>query len=238
MTEDSEILAERLRIMHRPRIFRYVSGRALGDIWTLTQWLLRRSEETGQPAILSRQLGPQPDGHDDVFELIPRIAALLDSTGTIQFTDEPGEDPPIAGPSLWGPRVVYMPVKKLWRWKDGWSTAVFQLDGRSGADAKNPSAEDAYRLIEAARGSDTMLIGLPMHLEASVYWLSRCRFFVGVCSGMSHVAHSVGCPTILIRYRLQFERWHPDPKGPNPWTLAEGTDNAIEKIKTIIRKYE
>ena len=234
-TEDPDVLAERMRIMHAPRIFKYVSGRALGDVWTLTQWLARRSEETGQPAVLSRQLGPQPDGHDNVLDLIPRCLALLDTTGTIEFTDEEGVDPPITGPSLWGPRVVYMPTRNRWLPWPGMSLA-YQFDGRSGSDAKNPSAVEAERILHAWPVDNIgtcppVRIGLPMTVEEEIAALAGSRLFIGVCSGISHLAHSVGVPMILIRYRLRFERWHPDPTGPCPWTLAEGTDDAIAKLQ-------
>ena len=238
-TDDQAVLDERMRVMHAPRIFKYVSGRALGDVWTLTQWLLRRSEEWGKPAVLSRQLGPQPDGHDNVLELIPRIAALLDSTGSIAFTDEPGVDPPITGPSLWGPRVTYMPTKMKWR-PDGRSPPLvgYQVDGRSGSDAKNPPAADVDRLINAiyAAGAHPVRIGLPLTVEEEISVLSDCSLYVGVCSGISHLAHSMkGLPMILVRYRLRFERWHPDPTGPCPWSLAVGTDDAIAKIGEALR---
>jgi hypothetical protein len=235
-TEDPEILADRLRVMHAPRIFRYVSGRSLGDVWTLTQWLLRRSEETGKPAVLSRQLGPQPDGHDNVLELIPRIAALLDSTGTIEFTDEPGVDPPITGPSLWGPRVVYIPTKLKWHGTQD-RLIAHQFNGRSGADAKNPPPGDVETIQRHLffGGMTPLSVGLPWTVEQSVIILAACRQFIGVCSGLSHVAHSAGCPMILVRYRLRFERWHPDPNGPNPWVLAEGTDGAIQKLEEALQ---
>ena len=37
-----------------------------------------------------------------------------------------------------------------------------------------------------------------MSLEESIWVIARARLFLGVCSGMSHVAHSVGVPTIEI----------------------------------------
>ena len=119
------------------------------DVWTLTQWLLRRSEETGQPAsAVAPKLGPQPDGHDNVLELIPRIAALLDSTEVPSPSpmSRAKDDPPITGPSLWGPRVTYMPTRQ--RWKRGDYLAC-QWNGRSGSDAKNPPEEaDLQRLMQ------------------------------------------------------------------------------------------
>ena len=226
-SEDESILAERLRVMHEYRTLKFVSGRALGDMWTLTSWMLQRSEEWGRPAVLSRQLGPQPDGHDQVFDLIPRIAALMESSGSIQFTDEPGVDPPITGFSLWGPRVVYTPTKKKWLGDGDYITA--QLDGRSGSDAKNPPAADLPRLLN--QPWPVNVVGLPMTMEETLETMAHSRLHFNVCSGVSHMAHSLyGLPLILVQYRLRFSRWHPAQDGPCPWVLAEGTDDCLKKI--------
>ena len=222
-----ELAAERLATMHRERVFRYVSGRGLGDCWTLVQWLLRRSEETGRPARLSRHLGPQPDSPShNVLELIPRIAALLDSPGSIQIVDEEGEDPPVSGPSLWGKDVVYMSTKRRWRWQ-GHHTICHQWDGRSGADAKNPSPEDVQR-IHGVWGNRMFRLGLPLTIEEDVAFLARCALYVGVCSGVSHAAHSVGCPMILLQLRLQIARWHPAESAS--FEIAHGTDDLLRRM--------
>jgi ADP-heptose:LPS heptosyltransferase len=73
-------------------------------------------------------------------------------------------------------------------------------------------------------------MGLPDSLEGTCDALTRCRLFIGCCSGVSHVAHAVGCPMILVEYTQPIRPWHP----ATGWTLAQGTEDLIDKVNAAL----
>ena len=72
-----------------------------------------------------------------------------------------------------------------------------------------------------------MRIGLPATLEESIALMRTCKLMIAVCSGMSHVAHAVGIPLIIVQYHQSIAEWHPAPTSATPWRFAKGTDQAL-----------
>ncbi len=160
-------------------------------------------------------------GSGAMLAMIQELAPAFSSTGSIALSDDEGIDVPV--PDYFGnPLPPYLTLKD-YRWDGGTSgTVCMQFNGRSNYQIKNPPAADQWRMHE--RWQPTVHIGLPMSWQESARHLASCRFFVGCCSGMSHIAHSVGCPTIVIKYgQPDIICWHPK----DGWTLAHGTDEAI-----------
>lgn len=213
----------------KPPVYHYEGGCALGDSWVVTQWLLRQSAIQGSPALLSNRLPKFRDGGpSNMLALMPLIAVQLDSPGTFEFVDHPaGQTTRITSSreDLWTcPR---MPTRTKW---DGGSagTICYQYDGRSIAEMKNPPTADLGRLQQ---WPNMHRVGLPLTMEESLAKLAACKLFIGVCSGMSHVAHAVGCPMILIEYKSPILRWHP-PQGM--WSRACGTSQAVEMVNVFL----
>ena len=79
-----------------------------------------------------------------------------------------------------------------------------QLDGRWQSELKNPAPAERERLVRGLEeaGYTVNAIGQPMTLAECVHALATCHCFIGVDSGMMHVAASVRCPRILIRNRM------------------------------------
>jgi len=131
---------------------------------------------------------------------ITEIASLMDSSQPIHFV--PGND----GESPSGKDCSehqYLPTKQQWALSDSRNICV-QLDGRYMAHRKNPTEAERKRLESGLEREGFLVkhIGLPMSLAECVAALSQCYCFVGVDSGMMHVANSVRCPRILIRNRM------------------------------------
>lgn len=212
-------------------VYRHWGGCALGDAWCIASWLLRRSEETGKPALISRHVPANRDyGADKFREILPQCAAMMDSPGSIELVDWNGQTTPIEG--HWGHarHRMHDPYLRWWDGSDG--TVCYQLDGHSGAEQKNPPAKDLYQLMSFPK---MVRVGLPLTLEESARELSRCRLFIGVCSGMSHVAHSVGCPMIVVEYGQKVQPWHP-PEG-SLFQIARGTDDAMRLARMSLGAY-
>jgi hypothetical protein len=97
----------------------------------------------------------------------------------------------------------YLPTRA--RWVPGGERVVcVQVDGRWKAELKNPSAAERDRLLAGLQDAGCVVreIGQPLTLAESIGALASCHCFIGVDSGMMHVANSVRCPRILIRNRM------------------------------------
>lgn len=84
------------------------------------------------------------------------------------------------------------------------------FDGESSAADKNPDRFD-QRLVEqwcAGVKMEPVYLTGKLDIHTIVSLLSRCALFVGCDSGMSHIAHSVGCPVYLLEYNLPVVTCH------------------------------
>lgn len=103
----------------------------------------------------------------------------------------------------------YYPTKERWFTERVTKTACTHFSGWSAAKDKNPSPAEQAQILAwiDAQGLDHVSldgISLPDMIQA----LSRCALFVGCDSGPSHIAHSVGCPTFLLEYKLPVVTCH------------------------------
>jgi hypothetical protein len=100
----------------------------------------------------------------------------------------------------------------------GWSRGlhrriVYQLDGVSCADVKNPPPGDLARLLEFAPGFEMVPLGKHLSLRQCTEIAAESDLFFGVDSGMLQLCYAVGVPVFLIGYRmsdLHLLNWHGD----------------------------
>lgn len=81
----------------------------------------------------------------------------------------------------------------------------YQFDGLSSAEDKNPSpalVADLKHHLREGLGFKLIRLGAHLSLAECAYLLSTSAAFIGCDSGMSHIAHSVGCPVYLYEGRL------------------------------------
>ena len=103
------------------------------------------------------------------------------------------------------------------RWR-GWGRGlhrriVYQLDGVSCAEAKNPPAGDVARLLEFAPGFEMVPLGKHLSLRQCVELAAESDLFFGVDSGMLQLCYAVGVPVFLIGYQMSamhLLHWHGD----------------------------
>lgn len=67
---------------------------------------------------------------------------------------------------------------------------------------------------------------LPITAQQSVDYLNRCDLFVGICSGQSHIAHSVGTPMLLKNFTTTYTNnglnfFHPNKRFESFWSFKE-----------------
>ena len=166
----------------------------LGDTWAQVSWLLPQQEVLLTEECRSR-IAPL-----SVMPLVQEISRLMDTTAAVAWV-----------PGRGGERLPpdecfqqdYLPTKQRWAGGDG-RVICLQLDGRWKSHRKNPTPAEKQRLIASLEGAGCPVraLGQPMSLAECVGALASCHCFIGVDSGMMHVANSVRCPRILIRNRM------------------------------------
>jgi hypothetical protein len=196
----------------------------LGDHWATVNYLLTRSFVLREEMLLSRwQHGV--DCSVRFNEILSLIAGPERSS--VVLVDEPGLHEP-DGFDVWA--APSWPTIKTWNPSDykKWKI-VYQLDGISSAESKNPSPEDEKEIVSLLnRHGRATRVGKEMSLARVVEEMSTAEIFVGVDSGMSHVAHSVGVPMILVEYGLPIATTH---RG-KPFKHVRGT----EELKAAVLK--
>jgi hypothetical protein len=163
----------------------------------------------------------------DRLDLHLAIVAELDSPGSIDHT----YDPPTAsfdGYDIW--QCPRLPTRQRWQQQHPHPLVAVHWDGRSSAEDKNPPPGDAQRIeLEIRRlwpGLQLVTLTGQLSIRQTVDMLANSAIFVGIDSGFSHVAHSVGLPTFLVEYRLPTVTAH---NGAAHY-LCRGTADAISRL--------
>jgi hypothetical protein len=193
-------------------------GGGFGDLWCTVNFLLQKSQAAKDVIYLSRW--DSFERRTDHKATLEAMIDMIDAPGArVQVVDE------VANMRVGGEPFAlrYLPTKIQWSRAGRQSRDIcIQWAGVSSARMKNPSlGEQAKLIVWAKRTGHTLLpIGLPLTMQESARALSRCRAFVGPCSGMSHLCHSVGAPCFLLEYLMKVAWWH----GKNHFTVCEGVD--------------
>lgn len=185
----------------------------LGDHWASICLLAQLSKETGEHVCFSS---------DERFRSRHlEILHVLNLRGAwVAWTPEQA-NARLDGFDVWA--TEYLPTRVRWHRSAGrdrpfgdahpgiGNYICTHFEGVSSAENKNPSTDEQRRILEwaAVRQLQVKPLGDPaMPLSRMVELLSRCVLFVGCDSGPSHVAHSVGCPTYLLEYKLPVVTCH------------------------------
>lgn len=160
-----------------------------GDLWAVTSYLLRVSEESGKPTRFFSRI-------KKVKNTMRTIIPYLTSKGSISFVDKSNQKvlrycEPYA--------VKFVPTNKVWNNKHS-DVVAYQFDGVHLSKQKNLPLPRLRFLIKSlkALGLKPVDVGHGRPIEYIIDILSNCRFLVGCPSGLSIVSISVGNPVILI----------------------------------------
>jgi hypothetical protein len=203
-------------------IYQGINGPGLGNHWRTINYVLRLSEQDKQPKY-----------YDDSRwgNKAKAIYEVLDSPGKIIFINKNKDIP--------GKRIIkvserhnlpYCPTKTKWQ-PGPYHQICYQFDGRSERNLKNPQSTDIQRFQLIFKKFKLVKLGGRKTLQEEIEIAAKSDLFVGVCSGMSHLCHSVGIPMFLLKYLDKFDRWH----AGNPYTCCLGMEDAIEKISNYLK---
>lgn len=143
----------------------------------------------------------------DLNRLHKEILAELSYSYSIELTSLPATHH-LSGFDVWA--TDYFPTKVRWKPSVAHRYCCYQFDGDSAALEKNPSSGDLMILLVWLQQCGFEAVGLGKHLSVAqcVEIASESAFFVGVDSGMSHLAHSVGVPMFLLQHQLPIVTSH------------------------------
>lgn len=170
-----------------------------GDLWASVNLAGRRGEahkerqhlwSNGKASLLQEMV--------DVLAM-PFPPVITDEAPTLSMT----------GPYVWN--TIYYPTKAKWSQIEPHKTVVGQLgQGVSHAHLKNCPDEDQVLIKSyiSRLGFTFVELGKHMSVQQCVAEASKAAFFVGICSGMSHLAHSVGLPMFIMKYKYPLSNCH------------------------------
>lgn len=199
----------------------YGGGPGFGDLWSSLHWCLRRSEDIGELVKLSRWNWYNRDF--DCLDRLNEMLPLIDAPPSAKIKIVEDKPHNYIGGDCWNR--MYYSTKVRWL-NHHRKTVAYQFDGRSSGDQKNPPQEHIDMFLSWAKesGITAVRVGLPASIRECIDIMCSADAFVGACSGMSHLAISVGIPTYVVEYQQCVAEWY----GPNKITVCQELDGFIK----------
>ena len=192
----------------------------LGNLWSFLSTCLAMSARDKAPVYVSRHYFAV-----DVWQTMAEILQVMHCPGAGVFMlDEPAND---TIPDDWNYPII--PTRMRWWPRPLTKVVCYQLNGRTHPHKTDPPPDDLSKLLGLwlPDGWSLMPLGLPLTIEEDVFRLANAACFLGVDSGISHIAYSVGCPVFLLEYQEPLEGAHKQ----KPFIRCRGADDAILKIR-------
>jgi hypothetical protein len=195
----------------KPRVFG-VTYEYLGDHWVGLCHFIRFRRFSRMP----HRLGMQPSAGltaEQRVGLVKQIAKILNVESELEFANEPPELPLAIHPARNG-ETLYLPGASLA--KREWIAC--QFNGVSQPQL-NPTAEELDSFLGCFEKCLLRPVGKPLTLVESMQTLAESKLFIGVSSGMSHLAASAKTPSLIYlkggardqsNYK-HLRRWNPYP---------------------------
>ena len=183
----------------------------LGDIWAFTSYILKQSEIENKTIYFDR---------GSLNSQISSFKNFFDTNGKIELNKQKNKIKKV--------KANYMFFREFLKTKIQWKEnnnkiIAYQFDGRHLNYNKNPNKNEIIYFLNFFEklGYNLINVGNFKPLSFIIKTLSECEFFIGVISGISIVANSVGCPINLLENNL--------PK----WKVNKLKFTHLSKIKNI-----
>jgi len=189
----------------------YAAHYHLGDLWVGASWLCEHARGHGSVSLCEETWETEhwgsANGDQMIGDLVRRMLALLRGGGAVSVIPGHREtDLRIPGDG-WDAAIC----RTRTQWNPTGGSIAYQLAGsRYRARLKNLPDMARERIVERIRemGYRGVEVGLPLTLEESVEEIAKADLFIGIDSGMTHVAYSVGAPVALLKNKV-------------PWSMLE-----------------
>ena len=174
-------------------------GSHLGDVWAFVNYCIKHNHHELSAIAL------------DGKPIDKKIYEIFDNLDTsfkfdVCYSDKKFET--VNQFYAWG--IEYTPTVVKW-YQNNNRIITHQLDGgRLHNDLKCISEDFKSDILQVihSRGYIEQSVGGQFSLSECIKHMSESEFFIGIDSGMSHVAHSVGVPVILIESNFDFRPYH------------------------------
>jgi hypothetical protein len=197
-------------------------GTGFGDMWAALSFLMHKSAEAKSVIYMSRWAGKT-----DMQPRLAEMQALFSSHPLAQVVVVDEKPNTSMWQNCWAGR----------RWPSHirWSPPsqqrnriVCQFNGRSSADKKNPPAADIEIFNQWGKDHGVAIVplGLPLNMLECAVLMETADIFVGCCSGMAHLGHSVGIPIHIVEYEHGAQWWH----GQNPVTIHKNIETFMRDL--------
>jgi hypothetical protein len=125
----------------------------------------------------------------------------------------------------------FWPTANPWRANERHQGIVCQFDGISSAESKNPPPDQLPGILRTLSGyAPTLVLGKTHSLTQITELMRSAKLFVGVCSGMSHLAHSTGIPMVLVEYKMPIITCH----RRKHFVHTRGTEEMLAAVRSIL----
>lgn len=208
-------------------VFSMVGG-GFGDSWAAASFLLRLSETTQTPTLVTGESAR-------IFQIAPFLA----SSGTIRRTTRPAEiligSPMVLAQSgyvtslkdlqilSWAElfRQRYLTTQKTWKPNAAGIVCVHFTPANQGATVCPSFHIAAILSALASTGYRTVSLGPHLTLAQNIDVSASAELFLGIDSGLSHLVHSVGTPAHLIRNLLPLHHLRTTHRNKRYWTYKD-----------------
>jgi hypothetical protein len=197
----------------------------LGDVWATIQ-LLARIQRPGPILLSTVQHGQSLRAMQEA--VLRAMDQQYFDNEIILVDDEPNTE--LDGYAVWAAPMI--PAKHQWSLGPRDNKITVQFDGASTPELKNPPPGDivTINLWAQRHGFAVVIAGKDLGLEKSIWAMRTSVLFVGICSGMSHVAHSVSVPTYILEYDLPVVTCHRHRN----YVLCKGAGHFISQAENYL----
>ncbi len=203
-------------------------GKALGDCWCIINYFINLAIEMDEVVYLCTyyRKGDAVKRVDKLKKILP----LFKHDDMIELTEEEITESKIH----WtlGHKYPFISTKITWKPNNS-KKICYQFDAKSKTAARFPSEDVKEEILSYARsvGYELVKLGHELTLEECIRALSESEFFLGLDSGFSTVAASVGIPVFFTQNNRSIEIWEKYNHSNKHFILARDYLELINNIK-------
>lgn len=171
---------------------------SLGDLWRDLRFLSKLAGDTNSKVKIRTSYVSSRKRDKSVEKKIKEALPLFENSELIELVEDYSTEYKLNWKTA--ANIARGRTKIKWSYTNS-KKVLYQFDGKRVGSLSEDEENKILNFLKD-NGYETMKLGWENTLEESVKLLSECKFFIGVSSGFSHIAGTVGCPTILLRQHL------------------------------------
>ena len=203
-------------------------GKALGDCWCVINYFINLALEKKE--IIYLCLWYNKGSSIKRVDKLKSILPLFRYNNMIKLTEDKITEPKIHW--TMGYKYPFISTKKTWKQNNS-KKICYQFDAKSKTAARFPSEnigkDILSRLIDM--GYEPIQLGKELTLEECISVLSESEIFIGLDSGFSTVAASVGTPIFFVQNNRPIEIWEKYNHSNKHFLLSRDHLELINNVK-------